>query len=260
MTAAGSSATLKERVAIVTGGSRGIGLACAAELAACGAHVCVTGRDPKALNTAVKSIGGTAMAAVGDAADATHVTATIDAVMARFGRIDILVNNAGGPLHNGPLLSLEPQQMEDTWRFNLLGPHLWAKAVWHKSMSAHGGSIINISSLGGITLQTGMGAYSIAKAALLHMTRIMAAELGPKVRVNAIAPGIIETDATADFVAAGGPNMAAKLPMARFGKSEDIAKACRFLASDDASWITGDTLVIDGGSLVQWGRLRAPKQ
>jgi len=176
--------------------------------------------------------------------------------MQTCGRIDILVNNAGGPLQAGPLLDLPVENLDATWELNLRGPYLWIRAAWQTWMREHGGVILNIASLGGISLQPGMGAYSLSKAALLHMTRILAAELSPKVRVNAIAPGVIKTDATAEFIEAGGPSMAARMPLQRFGNPEDIAQACRFLVSDSSSWITGETLIIDGGALVQWGRIR----
>ncbi len=252
-----SQGGLAGRVAIITGGSRGIGLACAAELTNNGAKVIITGRDGKSLAAAQSVLGKDGMTFAGDASKDADIEACVDQVMSRYGRIDILVNNAGGPLEFAPLLEQKVEVLDATWAFNLRGPYLWIRSAWHRSMKEHGGVVLNISSLGGITLQSGMGAYSLCKAALLHMTRSLAAELGPKVRVNAIAPGIIATDATADFIAGGGPAMAARLPMQRFGKAEDIANACRFLVSDDSSWITGETLVIDGGSLVQWGRLRS---
>jgi len=252
--------SLSGRVAIVTGASRGIGLACAEELAAAGAKVVITGRDQKSLEAAQAKIAGS-MICAGDAADPKHIEACLDQTLAKHGRVDILVNNAGGPLNVGPMLELPADHLDATLRFNVNGPYLWARAVWQRSMKERGGVILNISSLSGITLQPAMGAYAISKAALLHMTRVLAGELGPKVRVNAIAPGVIETDATADFIAAAGPGTAARFPMQRYGKVADISKACLFLVSDDASWITGETLAIDGGALVQWGRIRsAPKE
>jgi NAD(P)-dependent dehydrogenase (short-subunit alcohol dehydrogenase family) len=168
----------------------------------------------------------------------------------------MLVNNAGGPLEFGALVDLPVANLDATWNLNLRGPYLWIQAAWRLWMGEHGGVVLNMASLGGLSLQPGMGAYSLSKAALIHMTRILAAELAPKVRVNAIAPGIVATDATAGFISAGGPALPSRLPLQRFGVSQDIADACRFLLGEKSSWITGETLVIDGGSLVQWGRIR----
>jgi NAD(P)-dependent dehydrogenase (short-subunit alcohol dehydrogenase family) len=245
------------RIAVITGGSRGIGLACAVELAAAGAHVVITGRNRQSLEAAQARLGEDCMIFEGDAGNADDIDACLKQAMQRYGRIDILVNNAGGPLEFGAMLDLPVANLDATWQLNLRGPYLWIQTAWRLWMREQGGVVLNIASLGGISLQPGMGAYSISKAALLHMTRILAAELSPKVRVNAIAPGIVRTDATADFIQSGGPAMGARLPLQRFGHAQDIADACRFLVSDKSSWITGETLVIDGGSLVQWGRIRS---
>jgi NAD(P)-dependent dehydrogenase (short-subunit alcohol dehydrogenase family) len=246
----------KGRVAVISGGSRGIGLACAMELAGAGAHVVITGRNRKSLESAKAALGARCTIFEGDASKQSDIDACTGQTMREHGRMDILVNNAGGPLELGPMLDLPVANLDATWQLNLRGPYLWIQAAWRLWMRENGGVVLNIASLGGISLQPGMGAYCISKAALLHMTRILAAELSPKVRVNAIAPGVVTTDATADFIAAGGPAMAARLPMQRFGNPQDIADACHFLISDKSSWITGETLVIDGGSLVQWGRIR----
>lgn len=245
------------RVAVITGGSRGIGLACAAELAGAGAKVAITGRSRESLQAAQASLGEQCMIFEGDASKAEDIDACLRKVMQRFGRIDILVNNAGGPLEMGAMVDVPVANLDATWELNLRGPFLWIQGAWLLWMREHGGVVLNMASLGGISLQPGMGAYSLSKAAMLHMTRILAAELSPKVRVNAIAPGVVSTDATADFIAAGGPAMASRLPLQRFGNVQDIADACRFLVSDKSSWTTGETLVIDGGSLVQWGRIRS---
>jgi NAD(P)-dependent dehydrogenase (short-subunit alcohol dehydrogenase family) len=244
------------RVAVITGASRGIGLACAAELVGAGAKVAITGRSRHTLEAAQAGLGAQCMIFEGDASKAGDIDACLQRVMQQFGRIDILVNNAGGPLEFGAMVDLPVANLDATWELNLRGPYLWIQGAWRLWMRDHGGVVLNIASLGGISLQPGMGAYSISKAAMLHMTRILAAELSPKVRVNAIAPGVVTTDATADFIAAGGPAMASRLPLQRFGNVQDIAAACRFLVSDKSSWTTGETLVIDGGSLVQWGRIR----
>jgi NAD(P)-dependent dehydrogenase (short-subunit alcohol dehydrogenase family) len=244
------------RVAVITGGSRGIGLACAAELVGAGADVMITGRNRAALDAARAALGSRCLTFEGDAAKQEDIDACLGLVMRTHGRIDMLVNNAGGPLQFGALVDLPVANLDATWNLNLRGPYLWIQAAWRLWMGEHGGVVLNMASLGGLSLQPGMGAYSLSKAALIHMTRILAAELAPKVRVNAIAPGIVATDATAEFIAAGGPALPSRLPLQRFGDSQDIADACRFLLGEKSSWITGETLVIDGGSLVQWGRIR----
>lgn len=216
----------------------------------------ITGRSLESLEAARARLGERASVVAGDATSAEHAEGAVRHALERFGRLDILVNNAGGPLQVGPMLELPVANLDATWALNLRAPYLWIRAAWHAWMREHGGVVLNIASLGGISLQPGMGAYSLSKAALLHMTRILAAELGPKVRVNAIAPGIVRTDATAGFIEAAGPSTPLRLPTQRFGNPEDIASACRFLVSEQSSWITGETLVIDGGSLVQWGRIR----
>jgi len=232
-------------------------LACAVELAVAGARVVITGRDRDSLESAREAIGKNCMIFAGNASLGHDVDACMRQTMEQHGRLDILVNNAGGPLQLGPMLDLPVENLDATWELNLRGPYLWTQAAWRLWMREHGGVVLNIASLGGISLQPGMGAYSLSKAALLHMTRILAAELSPKVRVNAIAPGVIKTDATAEFIEAGGTAIAGRLPLQRFGDPQDIADACRFLVSDKSSWITGETLVIDGGSMVQWGRIRS---
>jgi NAD(P)-dependent dehydrogenase (short-subunit alcohol dehydrogenase family) len=244
------------RVAVITGGSRGIGLACAVELAAAGAKVVITGREQTSLEVARNTIGDNCLIVRGDASSSYDIDACMTQTLKQFGRVDILVNNAGGPLQMGAMLDLPVENLDATWELNLRGPYLCIQAAWRAWMREHGGVVLNIASLGGISLQPGMGAYSLSKAALLHMTRILAAELAPRVRVNAIAPGIVKTDATASFLETAGPSAGGRLPMQRFGVPEDIAAACHFLVSDQSSWITGETLVVDGGSLVQWGRIR----
>lgn len=246
---------MQGRTAIVTGGSRGIGLAIGRELAAHGVRVTLVGRDQTTLDAAVAGMPDRLNAFAGDASDPAVAAACVAAVIAREGRLDILVNNAGGPPGPKALLDLAPDVFTDTLRFNLEGPLNWTREAWRAWMSEHGGAVLNIASIGGLTQPRLMGAYAVAKAGLLQMTRVLAAELGPRVRVNAIAPGIVRTDATA-MVMDGAAAMAAGLPMERVGEVDDVAKAARFLVSDEASWITGDTLTIDGGTLVASGKLK----
>ena len=249
-------ASLSGKVAVITGASRGIGFACARDLADSGAKIAITGRDRASLEKAKAELGGDTLIFSGDAGDEAAAQACMAEAKAKFGRVDILVNNAGGTLKDGALLELPMDVIDETWRLNLRAPLIWARAAWEQGgMKDSGGVILNMSSLGGISLQPLMGAYNTAKAGLNHMTRILAAELGPRVRVNAIAPGLIRTDATA-HVFAHEAALAPRSPMGRLGEPEDISNAVLFLVSDASSWITGETLAVDGGALVQWGKIK----
>lgn len=247
---------LSGKVAVVTGASRGIGFACARDLKDAGAKIAITGRDKAKLEEARSMLGPDTLIFAGDAADEVAADECMRAVKKTFGRVDILVNNAGGTLKFGPMMELPMDIIDATWRFNLRGPLVWVRAAWNEGgMKDTGGVVLNMASLGGISLQPLMGPYNTAKAGLIHMTRILAAEMGPRVRVNAIAPGLIRTDATAEVFAQEAA-LAARSPMGRLGEPEDISKAVLFLVSDASSWITGETLAVEGGALVQWGKIR----
>jgi NAD(P)-dependent dehydrogenase (short-subunit alcohol dehydrogenase family) len=249
-------AGLAGKVAVVTGASRGIGFACAKALADAGVKVAITGRDKATLEKAKAQLPADTLIFAGDAADEGVANACLAEVKKVFGRVDILVNNAGGTLKDGAMLELPMDVIDQTLRFNLRGPLVWIRAAWNDGgMKDTGGVVLNMSSLGGISLQPLMGAYNTAKAGLNHMTRILAAELGPRVRVNAIAPGLIRTDATA-HVFAHEASLAPRSPMGRLGEPQDISNAVLFLVSDASSWITGETLAVDGGALVQWGKIK----
>ncbi len=335
---------LDGKVALVTGASRGIGLAIAARMAEAGASVVLTARKPDELRQAAASLGadpeGSALPAApgatgastgerppgggtptpgGDAAhgapgseaghgaprseaghgasgremghvppggDAGHVApgletgtggalpapsgvpgvpavvwfaanagepdqaeACIAATVARFGRLDVLVNNAATNPHYGPLMGIDAGQAAKTVQVNQYGVLAWTQAAWRASMAERGGVVLNISSVGGLSPEPGMGWYGVTKAAVVHLTRQLAAELGPTVRVNAIAPGLVRTAFARVLVDDHGDRVAAHLPLRRIGEPDDVATAALFLASDAASWITGATLVVDGGAL-----------
>lgn len=244
---------LQGKSAIVTGASRGIGLATARLFAAEGAHVVLVGRDAGRLDAAAASIGAGATAVAGSVEDADTIARATDVALTATGRIDVLINNAGGPPPDGPLVAMPMRDFDAALSLNLRAPLLWIRAAWARSMREHGGAIVNIASIGGLSAPRAMGAYATAKAGLLHMTRMLAAELGPAIRVNAIAPGVVRTDATAavDYDA-----FARILPMGRIGEADDIADAALFLASARSGWITGETITIDGGTLIQTGRLK----
>jgi len=245
---------LEGKVVLITGGSAGIGLAIAEEVLAEGGQVVITGRGQAALDKAREQLGGSVMTFAGDAGDREATRQCVDLAVSRFGRIDVLVNNAALERPSGPTITAKLGDFEDTYALNVFAPLFWSQEVWRASMEEHGGVIINMSSLGGTHLYPNMGAYLSSKAALNHLTRILAAELGPGVRVNAIAPGLIKTEMSKSAWSKVETRFAAALPLQRLGEPIDVARAAIFLMSEDSAWITGDVLLIDGGTVVQWGR------
>ncbi|MET7397188.1 SDR family oxidoreductase [Dactylosporangium sp. NPDC005572] len=244
------------RVAIVTGASRGIGLAIAHRLAAEGARVCLTARRPEALAEAAATLpSGRAICVAGKADDAEHRAAVLNTVAERFGRLDILVNNVGiNPVY-GPLLDLDPAVARKIAEVNVLGGLQWVQAARRHEGAplAEGGAVVNVSSVTGLVPSPGIGFYGVSKAALTHLTRTLAVELAPAVRVNAVAPAVIKTAFARALYEDREREAVAAYPLGRLGVPEDVAAAVAFLASNDASWITGQTLVIDGGLLSAGG-------
>jgi NAD(P)-dependent dehydrogenase (short-subunit alcohol dehydrogenase family) len=253
-----STGEFSGRVALVTGGSRGIGFAIAKGLIDAGAFVVITGRSPEALAEAVTEFGPRSFGFCGDAVSDAHITHTVSETLARFGRLDILINNVAHVPPQMALLELPLEEFDVALRANLRAPLQWIRAAHRAWMAEHGGTVINVSSLGGMSLQPGMAAYGTSKAGLIHMTRYLAAECAPGIRVNAVAPGLIRTEQSRSAWQDRESRIAQALPAGRLGEATDVADAVLFLASDRASWITGETLVIDGGALVQWGRQRPP--
>jgi NAD(P)-dependent dehydrogenase (short-subunit alcohol dehydrogenase family) len=247
---------LDAKVALITGGSRGIGRAIAETFVAAGARVMITGRDPQSLEETRAALGSDNAAWAGDASDEAQARECVAETMRRFGRIDILVNNAGGSFQRHHIMDMPLAEFDATWALNVRTPLMWTQLVWRSWMAQAGGVVINMSSLGGISLQPGMGAYCASKAALNHLTRMLAADLGPTVRVNAIAPGLIKTEQSAPAWTNNEAAIASRMPLGRLGESVDIAQAALFLASDASSWITGEVLIVDGGANVQLGRSR----
>jgi len=243
------SGRLAGRVAIVTGASRGIGLAIAQRLVAEGARVGLTARRPEGLAEAVATLGGPAhsLAVPGRADDPEHRAAAVSQVSAVFGPVDLLVNNTGiNPVH-GPLVELDLAAARKILDVNVVAALGWVQEVCAAGMSERGGCVVNVSSIAGLGPSPGIGCYGVSKAALNHLTASLAVELGPTVRVNAVAPGVVKTRFAAALYDGREAEVAARYPLGRLGLPSDVAGAVAFLASDDASWITGQTIVCDGG-------------
>ena len=243
---------LDGKVALVTGSSRGIGRAIAERFARCGANVMLSSRNSDALEKAADAMGGLDGAVAWHTANAGDPEATVrcvDATVERFGALDILVNNAATNPYFGPLMELDRPRAEKTIQVNQEAALTWTQCAWRASMASRGGAIINVSSVGGVSVERGIGWYNVTKAALAHLTRQLAYELGPSVRVNALAPGLVRTDFARALWEPAGDAVAARLPLRRLGEPDDVAKAAVFLASDAASWVTGHVLVVDGGAL-----------
>jgi NAD(P)-dependent dehydrogenase (short-subunit alcohol dehydrogenase family) len=244
---------LDGKVALVTGASRGIGEAIAAEMAASGAKVMLSSRKQDALEAAADEIGtggGETAVFAAHAGEPDQIAACVAATVERFGRVDVLVNNAATNPYMGRAIDIDLPRFDKTWQVNFRGPVVWAQEAWRASMAEHGGSIINIASIGGLTVESSIGHYNVTKAALIHLTRTLAADLAPGVRVNAIAPGLVKTDMARALWEPAEQAIAARMPLRRLGEPADLANAALFLASDLASWITGQTVVVDGGALL----------
>ena len=245
---------MKDKVAIVTGGSRGIGLAIAHAYRARGAHVVIAARKADGLAAARAELlaveaDGDVHTVVANAGEPDQARRCVDETMARFGRLDVLVNNAATNPYHGELIELDLPRAEKTVRVNQYGMLAWIRCAWKAAMAEHGGVVVNIASVGGMIVDPHIGYYNATKAAMLHLTRQLAYELGPKVRVNAIAPGLIKTELARAVWEAREPILTAKLPLRRLGTPEDVANAAVFLATDASSWMTGQTIVLDGGAL-----------
>jgi NAD(P)-dependent dehydrogenase (short-subunit alcohol dehydrogenase family) len=246
---------LKDRVAIVTGASRGIGLGIAAELVRQGARVCLTARGQEALDAAVAELGGpdVAIAVPGKCDDAEHQAETVAKTMEAFGSLDMLVNNTGiNPVY-GPIADVDPVAAAKILAVNVLAPLAWTRRARTAWMGEHGGSIVNVASVAGLRPSPGIGMYGVSKAALIRLTTELAVELGPRIRVNAVAPAIVKTRFATALYEGREEQVAAAYPLRRLGVPEDIAGAVAFLLSDQASWITGQTLVLDGGVTLTGG-------
>jgi NAD(P)-dependent dehydrogenase (short-subunit alcohol dehydrogenase family) len=244
--------TLDGKVALVTGASKGIGRAIAAGMAESGASVMLSSRKQEQLEEAAASMEGEVAVFAANAGSIEAADECVAATIERFGRLDILVNNAATNPHYGRTLDVEPGKFDKTIEVNLRGPLYWSRAAHRQAFAERPGVIINISSVGGLRAEYGLGVYNLTKAALIHLTRQLANELGPT-RVVGIAPGLVKTDFAKVLVDNFGEALERSLPTKRLGEPEDIANLAVFLASDRASWMTGETYVIDGGAGVRGG-------
>jgi 3-oxoacyl-[acyl-carrier protein] reductase len=245
---------LQGKVALVTGASRGIGRAIALELARQGAKIAVNyaGSEAKANEVVeeIKNMGGEAFAIQADVSDAQAVDRMIKTVLERFGRVDILVNNAGITRDN-LLMRMKEEEWDDVININLKGVFNCTKAVTRPMMKQRYGRIVNIASIVGVMGNPGQANYVAAKAGVIGLTKTAARELASRnITVNAVAPGFITTDMTERLNEEIKAEMLKQIPLARFGEPEDVAKVVAFLASDAASYMTGQTLHVDGGMVM----------
>jgi NAD(P)-dependent dehydrogenase (short-subunit alcohol dehydrogenase family) len=250
---AGSRFDLSGRVALVTGASRGIGSAIATALVEQGAQVVLASRKQADLDEEAARINAQyperATAIAAHAGRPEDLERLVKSVMERFGRIDILVNNAATNPYMGPIIGAELQAWDKTFEVNLRGVFVLTKLVYEASMETHGGAVVNVASIGGLRPGIGLGVYNVTKAGVIMLTRQLARELGGRVRVNAVAPGLIKTR----FAEALTTNEAildrvlASNPMGRIGLPDEVAGVVAFLVSDAASYVNGEVIVIDGG-------------
>lgn len=245
------SGELEGRTAIVTGASRGIGLAIAEALASDGANVVLTSRTYEAAADAAASLNTDRAAGYGaHAADGEAAASCVKFTLERFGRLDILVNNAATSPAFGPVVDMNESLFTKTMAVNMWAPILWTQLAWRTWMGEHGGAVINTASIGGIVVGANLGLYDISKAGLIHLTKHLALELAPGVRVNAVAPGVVRTRLAEALWKEHEAEVSSGLPLGRIGEPSDVAGTVAFLASDRASWITGQTIVMDGGQLL----------
>ncbi len=242
---------LTGKTALVTGGSRGIGRAIGLRLATQGADVAFTYRGNAAAAAAttgdIEALGRRGLAIQADASDGDAAEGVVKAVIEAFGRVDILVNNAG-ITRDDLIMRMTAEAWRDVLETNLFGAFWMTKAVTRPMLKARSGRIVNITSVSGQAGQTGQANYSAAKAGLIGLTKATARELASRtITVNAVAPGFVLTELTKDLPEALQAEITARTPLGRFGTTEEIANAVAFLASDEAAYITGQVLAVDGG-------------
>ncbi|SHI52626.1 SDR family oxidoreductase [Streptomyces sp. 3214.6] len=244
-----SSHALRGRAAVVTGATRGIGLAVARALAEAGARVCVSSRNADEVRRTAAELGGVGLA--GSVGDPGHPEELTGLCLSEFGRLDVLVNNAATNQPYGPLMDADPLVWREAFTVNVEAPLRLVQCAWRGWMREHGGAVVTLCTEGATHVGPGVGAYGTSKAALLHLTQQLAGELGPGVRVNSVSPGLVRTEMARFMWEPREEEIAAGLPLGRIGEPDDVARAVVWLASDEAKWITGTDLVVDGGTRVR---------
>jgi NAD(P)-dependent dehydrogenase (short-subunit alcohol dehydrogenase family) len=244
---------MEGRTALVTGASRGIGLAIAQSLVDRGARVVLTARKAEALAAAVDALGGpeVAVAVPGHAADPGHRAAAVRTAVDTFGGLDMLVGNVGVNPVFGPMVDMDLDAFRRILDTNVVAALGLVQAAWRAWMAEHGGSVLFVASVAGLRSSAGIGGYGVSKAAVVNLTTQLAVELAPRVRVNAVAPAVVRTRFAAALYEGREDEVAAEYPVGRLGVPEDVGEAAAYLLGDGASWVTGQTLVLDGGRLSQ---------
>lgn len=251
-----TDAEFEGRVALVTGGSRGIGRAIADRLARAGARVCLTARRAEGLDAALAALpAGRAIAVAGAADDPAHRAEVFARIGDAFGRLDILVNNAGiNPVY-GPLADLDLEAARKILEVNVIGTLAWTQAALRHGLGAQPqqAAVVNLSSVTADVPSPGIGWYGVSKAAVAHLTRTLSVELAPRVRVNAVAPAVVKTRFARALYEGREAEVTAAYPLGRLGTADDVAEAVAYLASDRSGWVTGQVLTLDGGLLTAGG-------
>lgn len=243
------------KVAIVTGASRGIGFAAAQALVERGDRVVITGRDAASLDEAVAALGGAevALGVAGKSHDAAHRAETVERAMETFGRVDHLVNNVGTNPVYGSMVDLDLDAARKILDINVVATLGWVQQVHRAWQAEHGGAIVNVSSVSALGPAPGIGMYGASKAALVQLTQQLAHELAPRVRVNAVAPAVVRTKFAEALFAGHEEQVVKSYPLGRLGEPQDVGATIAFLLSDQAAWITGQTIVLDGGLMLGAG-------
>jgi NAD(P)-dependent dehydrogenase (short-subunit alcohol dehydrogenase family) len=244
---------LAGKTAVVTGASRGIGFGVAQRLVAEGARVVITARKPDSLAEAVEQLGGSehALGVPGNAGDPEHRAAVVAATVETFGSLDLLVNNTGINPAFGLLMDLDLDAARKIMDVNVVAALGFTQEAYRAWMQEHGGAVVNVASLGGVRPAPFISFYGASKAAMISLTETLAQELGPGIRVNAVAPAVVKTKFAEALYVGREEEASANYPLKRLGEADDIGSLTAFLLSDDASWITGQTIVADGGISLQ---------
>jgi NAD(P)-dependent dehydrogenase (short-subunit alcohol dehydrogenase family) len=247
------SSRFSGKTAIVTGASRGIGFAVARRLVDDGARVVITARGEDALREAAASLGENARFVAGKADDPAHQDEVIRTAIDEFGGADLLVNNTGINPAYGPILGLDLGTARKILEVNVVAALAWVQKVHAAWMGEHGGAIVNVASVAAIQPAPMIAMYGVSKAALKHLTEELAFELAPTIRVNAVAPAVVKTSFARALYEGREDEVSKAYPLRRLGVPDDVGSVVAFLLSDDAGWMTGQTLVIDGGATLGTG-------